>query len=110
MQAGCGRVFADTASGAASDRPGLARALEHLRAGDTLVVWKLDRLGRSLPHLIETIARLHEEEVGFKSLTEQIDTTTRVAVAIRKLLTGARTQLVDSVDIRSGRLIGDRSR
>jgi DNA invertase Pin-like site-specific DNA recombinase len=75
-QAGCGRVFADTASGAAAERPGLARALEHLRAGDTLVVWKLDRLGRSLPHLIETIARLQEREIGFKSLTEQIDTTT----------------------------------
>ncbi len=76
VQAGCGRVFTDTASGAAAERPGLARALEHLRAGDTLVVWKLDRLGRSLPHLIETIARLQEREIGFKSLTEQIDTTT----------------------------------
>ena len=59
-QAGCGRVFADTASGAAAEWPGLARALEHLRAGDTLVVWKLDRLGRLLPHLIETIARLQQ--------------------------------------------------
>jgi DNA invertase Pin-like site-specific DNA recombinase len=76
VQVGCGRVFTDTASGAAAERPGLARALEHLRAGDTLVVWKLDRLGRSLPHLIETIARLQEREIGFKSLTEQIDTTT----------------------------------
>ena len=56
MQAGCGRVFADTVGGAAVERPGLAAALEHLRTGDTLVVWKLDRLGRSLPHLIETIA------------------------------------------------------
>src|SRR6187455_3040221 len=75
-QAGCERLFTDTASGAKADRPGLEEALSHIRSGDTLVVWKLDRLGRSLPHLIEMIARLQERGIGFKSLTEQIDTTT----------------------------------
>src|SRR5215210_5558532 len=75
-KAGCDRIFTDTASGAEADRPGLEEALEYVRTGDTLVVWKLDRLGRSLPHLIETVTRLRERGVGFKSLTEQIETTT----------------------------------
>ena len=75
-QAGCERLFTDTASGAKAERAGLEEALEYVRQGDTLVVWKLDRLGRSLRHLIETITRLHERGVGFKSVTEQIDTTT----------------------------------
>ena len=56
--AGCARIFTDTASGATADRSGLDEALAFARPGDTLVVWKLDRLGRSLPHLLETIARL----------------------------------------------------
>jgi DNA invertase Pin-like site-specific DNA recombinase len=73
--AGCDRVFTDTASGAAAERPGLTEALDHCRAGDTLVVWRLDRLGRSLRHLIETVTALAERGVGFKSLTESIDTT-----------------------------------
>src|SRR3954453_21885648 len=75
-KAGCERLFTDTASGAKADRPGLEEAVEFARSGDTLVVWKLDRLGRSLPHLIESIKRLQERGIGFKSLTEQIDTTT----------------------------------
>ena len=75
-KAGCERVFTDTLSGAHADRPGLTEALAYARSGDTLVVWKLDRLGRSLRHLIETIRLLHERGVGFRSLTEQIDTTT----------------------------------
>lgn len=74
--AGCDRVFQDTASGAKAERPGLAAALDFLRAGDTLVVWRLDRLGRSLQHLIQTLIALEQRGVGFKSLTEQIDTTT----------------------------------
>ena len=74
--AGCGRVFEETASGAKADRPVLAEALAYAREGDTLVVWRLDRLGRSLQHLIETVAVHAERGVGFKSLSEQIDITT----------------------------------
>ncbi len=76
QKAGCERIFTDTASGAKADRPGLEEALAYVRADDTLVVWKLDRLGRSLRHLIEAIGGLQERGVGFMSLTEQIDTTT----------------------------------
>jgi len=74
--AGCARIFSDTASGALRDRPELARVLDHLRAGDTLVVWRLDRLGRSLRHLIDTVSMLAQRGVGFRSLQESIDTTT----------------------------------
>src|SRR3954453_1480466 len=74
--AGCTQVFTDTASGALTDRPGLSQAVSHLRAGDTLVVWRLDRLGRSLSHLIETVRQLQDQGIGFRSLQEQIDTTT----------------------------------
>src|SRR3954452_21188708 len=70
------RLYEDHASGHIDDRPGLDACLKSLRAGDTLVVWKLDRLGRSLPHLIETVAGLERRGVGFRSLTEAIDTTT----------------------------------
>src|ERR671930_1130256 len=73
---GCTKIFTDTASGAKADRKGLEEALEYLREGDTLVVWRLDRLGRSLKHLIETIRELNNRNIGFKSLTENIDTTT----------------------------------
>jgi DNA invertase Pin-like site-specific DNA recombinase len=74
--AGCEKVFTDTVSGSQDDRPGLTDALSHLRSGDTLVVWRLDRLGRSLRHLIETVTELAQRGIGFRSLTEQIDTTT----------------------------------
>jgi DNA invertase Pin-like site-specific DNA recombinase len=74
--AGCEQLYTDTASGALTDRPGLAQALSHVRGGDTLVVWRLDRLGRSLPQLIETISQLQQRGIGFRSLQEQIDTTT----------------------------------
>jgi DNA invertase Pin-like site-specific DNA recombinase len=74
--AGCTKVFEDRASGARADRPGLRAALDYAREGDVLVTWKLDRLGRSLPHLIETVAGLERRGVGFRSLTEAIDTTT----------------------------------
>ena len=76
QQAGCDRIFTDTASGAKVERVGLDEAISHLREGDTLVVWRLDRLGRSLKHLIETITKLNNREIGFKSITEAIDTTT----------------------------------
>lgn len=74
--AGCEQVWSDTVSGAKVERPGLTAALTACRPGDTLVVWKLDRLGRSLPHLVETVRDLYARGVGFKSLQEQIDTTT----------------------------------
>jgi DNA invertase Pin-like site-specific DNA recombinase len=74
--AGCDRIFTDTASGSRADRPGLAEALSYVRTGDTLVVWRLDRLGRSLGHLIETVRDLHERGVHFRSLQEQLDTGT----------------------------------
>ena len=75
-KAGCDKIFEDTASGAKAERPGLAAALAYVREGDALVVWRLDRLGRSLPHLIETIGALQARGVGFRSLSEAIDTTT----------------------------------
>ncbi len=74
--AGCETVFEDRVSGAMTQRPGLGEALAHLRSGDTLVVWKLDRLGRSTAHLIETVRDLNERGIGFRSITEGIDTTT----------------------------------
>jgi len=73
---GCEKIFTDQASGAKDDRKGLIDAVEFCRQGDLLVVWKLDRLGRSLKHLIETINQLHEKKVGFISVQESIDTTT----------------------------------
>ncbi len=75
-EAGCERIFTETASGAQRERPELASALQFLRPGDTLVVWKLDRLARSMRQLIETVEQLSESNVGFISLTEAIDTNT----------------------------------
>jgi DNA invertase Pin-like site-specific DNA recombinase len=75
-KAGCNKIFTDTASGAKTERIGLDDAFNYVRKGDTLVVWRLDRLGRSLPHLITTMTDLEERGIGFKSLTENIDTTT----------------------------------
>jgi DNA invertase Pin-like site-specific DNA recombinase len=74
--AGCTRIFTDTASGSIAERKGLDQALDYVREGDVLVVWRLDRLGRSLKYLIEVITALNERGIGFKSVTEQIDTTT----------------------------------
>ncbi|HEX3885313.1 MAG TPA: recombinase family protein [Stellaceae bacterium] len=73
---GAEQVFEDTASGARDDRPGLAEAMSHARSGDCLVVWRLDRLGRSLRSLIDFVERLRERGVDFRSVTEGIDTTT----------------------------------
>ncbi|MGH6802708.1 MAG: recombinase family protein [Methyloceanibacter sp.] len=74
--AGCRRIYEDRVSGVAAHRPGLEDALAALRPGDVLAVWKLDRLGRSLPHLIEIIRQVGEKKAGFRSLSESIDTTT----------------------------------
>lgn len=76
QKAGCEKVYSDEISGVKAERPGLQQALEYVRTGDTLVVWRLDRLGRSLKHLIETITALEQRGIGFKSLNENIDTTT----------------------------------
>ncbi len=73
---GCSKIFEDTSSGAKAERPGLTKCLEFLREGDTLVVWRLDRLGRSLKDLIKQINDLENRGVGFHSITENIDTTT----------------------------------
>lgn len=75
-QDGCSEIFKDIVSGVKTQRPGLDKALAYLREGDTLIVWKLDRLGRSIQHLIETIKLLNERKIGFKSLQENIDTST----------------------------------
>lgn len=74
--AGCEEIYSDIASGAKTARPGLDEAIAYMREGDTLVVWKLDRLGRSIQHLIQTIQSLQNRGIGFQSLQENIDTTT----------------------------------
>ena len=73
---GCEKIFRDKMSGAKWDRPGLDEAMEYMRNGDTLVVWRLDRLGRSLKNLIELVTDLEKKGVGFRSLQESMDTTT----------------------------------
>jgi DNA invertase Pin-like site-specific DNA recombinase len=75
-QAGCEKVFQDIMSGAKAKRPGLREALDYARSGDTIVVWRLDRLGRSLKDLIEIVNRLEEKGIGLQSLQESIDTNT----------------------------------
>jgi DNA invertase Pin-like site-specific DNA recombinase len=75
-EVGCTRIFTDHASGTRTDRPQLAAALDYARPGDTLVVWRLDRLGRSLRHLVETVSGFEEAGIGFRSLNGDIDTTT----------------------------------
>jgi DNA invertase Pin-like site-specific DNA recombinase len=75
-KAGCEQIYTDQVSGTKAIRPGLTAALSHLRQGDTLVVWRLDRLGRSLWHLIDTVTELQTRGIGFQSITESINTTT----------------------------------
>ena len=75
-EAGCAKIFTEQMSGAVTDRPALHDALEFARSGDTLIVWKLDRLARSMKQLIETIEGLRVRGIGFRSLTEALDTTT----------------------------------
>jgi DNA invertase Pin-like site-specific DNA recombinase len=80
--AGCEHIFSDRTSGARADRPGFRDALADAREGDSVVVWKLDRLSRSLHHLIETVQELERRGVGFRSLTESIDTSSTGGKAI----------------------------
>jgi DNA invertase Pin-like site-specific DNA recombinase len=75
-KAGCEKIFTDKISGNKTDRPGLNLAFSHLRPGDTLVIWKLDRLGRGVKSLIDLITKLESQKINFQSLTEQIDTST----------------------------------
>ncbi|MBU1344168.1 MAG: recombinase family protein [Proteobacteria bacterium] len=75
-KAGCKKLFEDKVSGTRADRPGLIKAMEILREGDTLVVWKLDRLGRSVKQLVDLISELHKKSIQFKSVTDAIDTGT----------------------------------
>jgi DNA invertase Pin-like site-specific DNA recombinase len=75
-KAGCDKIFRDTVSGANADRPGLAQAMTFMREGDVFVVWKLDRLGRSLRDLMDIISALRQRGIGFRVLQESIDTTT----------------------------------
>src|SRR5215471_10697986 len=75
-EAGCEKWYVDKVTGSKAERKGLQEALSYARPGDTLLVWKLDRAGRSLKHLIELLTYLDQHEIGFRSLTEQIDTTT----------------------------------
>jgi DNA invertase Pin-like site-specific DNA recombinase len=77
-KAGCDRIYKDKASGGCWDRPQLHKALEHLRPGDTLMVWKIDRLSRSLSDLLRILERVDKAGAGFKSLTEPLDTTTAI--------------------------------
>src|SRR5205085_853922 len=82
---GCVKIYSDVVSGAKAEREGLAEALDYVQKGDTLVVWRLDRLGRSLKHLIETITQLNNRKIGFKSIQESIDTTTSGGKLIESL-------------------------
>lgn len=75
-RAGCEKIYEDKISGIRAERPGLTRALEMLREGDTLVVWKLDRMGRSVKQLVDMVGELHKQGIQFKSLTDAIDTGT----------------------------------
>lgn len=92
--AGCERVYDDTCSGSVTDRPGLARALDTLREGDALVVWKLDRIGRSLAHVVDLVGTLQKRGVGLKVLTGGIDTTS----ATGRLVFGIFATLSDDAE------------
>ncbi len=85
-KAGCEQIYTDKITGSKTERKGLDEALSHLRKGDTLVVWRLDRLGRSLKHLIETLTDFREKGIEFKSLTENIDTSTPTGMLMFHLI------------------------
>ena len=103
-KAGCEKLFEDKISGSKSERIGLIKALEQLRKGDTLVVWKLDRLGRSLRHLIELINDLQEKGIMFRSIQDGIDTSTSVGQFFFHI-TGAFAELEKNLMTMSYRMI-----
>src|SRR2546421_10154747 len=88
LKAGCREqnIFTDKITGTKTERKGLDEALSHLRKGDTLVVWRLDRLGRSLKHLIDTLKGFHDKGIEFKNLTENIDTSTPTGMLMFHLI------------------------
>jgi DNA invertase Pin-like site-specific DNA recombinase len=90
-QAGCSKIFTDTIATATTGPKGLANALSNLRSGDTLVVWKLDRLGTSIKALVRIMTRLEEQGIAFKSLTDNIDTTTRGGKQFFRIIGAFRT-------------------
>jgi len=92
-------LFEDKASGARGDRPGLAQALDYVRPGDCLVVWKLDRLGRSLSHLLAIVTALQTRGVAFRSLTEQMDTTTPHGSVSNVDIDGNNTLLIKAIGV-----------
>ena len=119
-QVGCERVFTDKASAAKTHRPGLSEAQSHLRAGDLLVVWKLDRLGRSVKGLVDLVSELDQQGVQFRSLTDGIDTTTphgrfffhmmaSLAQMERELI-AERTQAGLNAARKRGRMVGRKRR
>jgi DNA invertase Pin-like site-specific DNA recombinase len=95
-KAGCERIYTEVASGGQWNRPELQDCLKHLRKGDTLIVWKLDRLSRSLSDLMTILSKLKKDEVGFKSITEAIDTTTAMGEMIMHVV-GAFAQFERSL-------------
>ncbi len=117
-RAGCRKIFTDTASGATTKRPELTQCLQALKAGDTLIVWKLDRLGRSLRDLIALLDDLKARSVAFRSLTEAIDTETATGRAmwqmvgilaeLERSLIAERTQAGRAAAVARGRKMGRR--
>src|SRR3989442_10781344 len=92
QQSGCPKIFQEVASGAQAERQALSAALDYMRPGDTLVVWRLDRLGRSLGQLIVLMNTLHNQQIGFQSVVEAIDTTTATGLFFFQI-TGAFAEL-----------------
>jgi len=101
QQAGCVRVFTDHASGKTAARPQLKAMLDYVREGDVIVVWKLDRLGRSIRDLINLLASFNERGISFRSITEGIDTTTPTGVLVYHILATLAQFEVDQTDERT---------
>jgi DNA invertase Pin-like site-specific DNA recombinase len=107
-EAGCAKIFTEQMWGAVTDRPALHDALEFARSGDTLIVWKLDRLARSMKQLIETVETLRLRGIGFRSLTEALDTTTAQGRLVFHMF-GALADDAERVIMRSRALYSDRT-